>query len=648
MPTAASAEAAPTQPRTQDQLLLEYLDEAFEEAGRLSPESRTSLGSRDGYGKLDDYTEAGGEASLRLAERQFATMKRRFRSAKLSPSSRLSYRLFGYRLRQLRLAQRWNRHSYPATTLSSPATRLPSFMIDQHRMESIEDARSYVSRLTEFERVMKEVAARIRSQTAAGIVPPKLIFQPVREDAQKVITGAPFDSGPDSILLSDFKNKLAALSADPLEKQRLLEATETALKGPLKRGYGAFLSALAEAEPRATGNNGVWSLPRGRAYYNALIRLYSTTALSADEVHRLGLDEVARIHRKMEMTKKRAGFKGTLHQFFAAVKADPRSRYPDDEAGRQAFFADARTLVAKVMAVAPRMFRKMPEAPLEVRPVEPHRQRTSPVAFYAPPVPDGSLPGIYYINVGDLRRVQKLQVRPITFHEGVPGHHFQIALAQSLSGLPKFRRFERYDAFTEGWGLYAERLGDELVPPETPYEEFGSLSMELLRAVRLVVDTGLHVRRWTREQAKDYFKEATPLEEGYIVQQVDRYLVTPGQALTYKLGELEILELRARAELELGDRFDPRDFHDALLSSGSLPLGLVAEQVEAYIKTSLRRPARRRESKVRRGRSSSSLRRRTLPPRDVAEAPSCRSTPPRQGRICEDQAWHVPPYANLC
>jgi len=236
-----------------------------------------------------------------------------------------------------------------------------------------------------------------------------------------------------------------------------------------------------------------------------------------------------------------------------------------------------------VMAAAPKLFHRLPKAALEVRAVEPWRESTAPVAFYNIPAPDGSRPGIYYVNLSDMRQVLKAQVEGISYHEGAPGHHFQIAFAQELEGLPKFRRFGGYTAYVEGWGLYAEQLGKELGFYQDPYSDFGRLSTELWRAVRLVVDTGLHAKRWTREQAIEYFRQNSMLSERDIVKEVERYIVWPGQATSYKIGQLEISRLRAEAEAALGDAFDVRDFHEVVLGNGALPLDVLREQVEAYI-----------------------------------------------------------------
>lgn len=580
-PTTASAD--PIDPTAEDRRLTEFLDRAFDESISRSPETLTTLGIKRDYDKLNNYTDAQRQWQRDLAERQLAAMKAEFDPEKLSPAGRLSYRMFENNVVRGREQFQWRWHSFPVSTNGSPAGGIPVFLINQHRIETVADAEAYVSRLREIERVMNEVSANVRQQASMGIVPPAFNFAPVRADAQKVITGAPFSAGPDSTLLADFTKKVNALSAPIEEKQRLIAAAKAAMTGPVQRGYRTLFATLDAVEPLAKGNHGAWSLPRGAEYYASNLRAQTTTDLNADQIHQTGLAQVRRIHGEMERIKDRVGFKGTLQQFFAHIESGPQYKYPNTEAGRQQYLADAKAFSDQVMAVAPRWFRRLPKAPLEVRAVEAWRQETAPVAFYNRPSPDGSRPGIYYVNLADMNQVLKPQIEAISYHEGAPGHHFQGALAQELPDVPKFRRFGGYGAYGEGWGLYAEGLGKEMGFYQDPYSDFGRLSTELWRAVRLVVDTGLHDKRWTREQAVRYFRQNALLSERDARKEVDRYVNWPGQATSYMVGLLKIRELRERAERELGDRFDIRDFHAVVLENGAMPLDILDEQVTAYI-----------------------------------------------------------------
>ena len=581
--TATAAAPASELAQIQDARLLTFLDAAFDESIASSPETLTALGIKTDYGKLNDYTDAQSERQLALSERQLARMKAEFDPERLSPSGQLSYRMFENNVVRAREQFRWRKHGFPISTNSSPAGSIPVFLINQHRIDTVADAEAYISRLRETERVMREVSARVREQASMGIVPPKFVFAPVRADARKVITGAPFGAGPDSTILADFTKKVNALNAPAEEKQRLIAQAREALSGPFRRGYDTMFAALDEIEPRATGNNGAWSLPQGAAYYASQLRAQTTTDMSADQIHQLGLDQVRRIHGEMEQIKNRVGFKGTLQQFFGHINNGNQYKYPNTDAGRQQYLTDAKAFIAQVMEVSPKWFRRLPKAPLEVRAVETWRQETAPVAFYNRPTPDGSRPGIYYVNLADMNQVLKPQIEAISYHEGAPGHHFQNALAQELPDVPKFRRFGGYGAYGEGWGLYAEGLGKEMGFYDDPYSEFGMLSTQLWRAVRLVVDTGLHHKRWSREQAVDYFRNNALLSERDARKEVDRYVNWPGQATSYMVGQIKILELRERAKRELGDRFDIRDFHAVVLENGSMPLDMLDDQVNAYI-----------------------------------------------------------------
>lgn len=577
------AAAASPDPSAEDRRLLEFLDRAFDERAARSPETLTSLGIKQDYGKLDNYTDQANLEQLRLAEAQLARMKREFRFDRLSPAGQLSWRLAESSVETGRRQNEWRWHGFPFSTNGSPAGRIPVFLINQHRVDSVADAEAYVSRLREVERVMREIDANARRQVQMGIVPPQFVFAPVRADARKVLTGAPFESGADSTLLADFTKKVNALQAPPEEKARLIASARDALSGPFRRGYQTFLGTLDAVEPKATSNAGAWRLPRGAEYYANQLRFFTTTDLSADQIHRTGLDEVRRIQGEMDKIKDRVGFRGTLQQFFAHIKNGSQFKYPNTEAGRAQYLKDADAFIAQVMAKAPQYFHRLPKAPLEVRAVEKFREATASVAFYNQPTPDGSRPGIYYVNLADMNQVLKPQIESISYHEGAPGHHFQIARSIELEGVPKFRRFGFYGAYIEGWGLYAERLGREMGFFQDPYSEFGHLSLELWRAVRLVTDTGLHAKRWTREQAIRYFQENSLLSERDIVKEVERYINNPGQATSYKIGQLKIVELRRRAEQALGNRFDIRDFHEVVLGNGALPLDVLESQVDAYI-----------------------------------------------------------------
>ena len=560
-----------------------FLDAAFDAQAARSPQFLTSLGSKEQYNRLNTHTDSFQREGLALAQSQLQQLRAQFEPDRLSPAGRLSYRLFEEEVEREVESFRWRWHGFPASTNGSPMGSIPVFLINNHKVDSVADAEAYVTRLREVERVMNEISANMRMQAAASIVPSTFNFAPVRADGRRVLAGAPFTNGADTPVFADFKTKVNKLAIADSEKARLIAAAREALTGPFQRGYRAMLATWDSLEPQAAGNRGAWSLPDGTAFYGNQLRQSTTTDLTAVQIHQIGLDQVARIHGEMERIKTQVGFKGTLRQFFKHINDGRQYKYANTDAGRQQYLADARRYIAQVMAVAPQWFLRLPKAPLEVRAVETWRQETAPVAFYNRPSADGARPGIYYVNLADMNQVLKPQTEAISYHEGAPGHHFQIALAQELPAVPKFRRFGGYGAYSEGWGLYSEGLGKEMGFYHDPMSEFGMYSTQLWRAVRLVVDSGIHDKKWTREQAIQYFTDNALLSKRDATKEVERYFNWPGQATSYMIGQLKILELRDKARAALGDRFDIRDFHAVMLENGAVPLDVLEDLVDAYI-----------------------------------------------------------------
>ena len=579
--TAQAPAAAPA--ATEDARLAAFFQAAFLEGARLSPETLTQLGMKERYGELGDYTEAGQRKALAVSEAQLARMKSGFDRTKLSPASQLSYDLFERQVATQRMFAKWYWQNYAVSSNGSALNGLPVMLINAHKVANVAEAEAYVSRLRAVERVAGEVADDIDKRTAKGFLPPAFVFGRVIPDTRNQISGAPFGSGPDHPVWADFKAKVAALTAEPAAKAKLLADGEAALKGPWKRGFDRYLVSLDGMSKKATTVNGVWALPDGGAFYADSVAFFTTTKLTPDQIHQTGLDEVARIRKEMEAVQARIGFKGSLAQFFDFVKTDPKTHYPNTEAGKQQYLTDAKKIIADYMAVADRQFSLLPKQALEVRAVEPFREKTAAVAFYNQGAPDGSRPAIFYVNLSDMSQVLKPQLAAIAYHEGAPGHHFQIARAQEQAGLPMFRRFAYQGAYIEGWGLYAEKLGKEAGFYQDPYDDFGRLTLEIWRAARLVLDTGIHHKRWSREQAVAYMKANTVSSDRDVESEVDRYFTSPGQATSYKVGQLRISELRARSEQALGPKFDLKAFHEVVLEAGPLPLDVLETRVEAFI-----------------------------------------------------------------
>ena len=440
--TAPTAAEAPAQ--SEDERLLAFFEETFQEQIAQSPQQMTALGIKRDYDQLNDYTDAAAVRRMEMSERHLARMQAEFDYGALNHQNQLSWRLFEHSVEQQRAAFPFRHHSFTFAANGNPTGSLPVFMINSHRVDSVEDARAYIARLTEAERVMNEISADVLNAAEMGIVSPAFVFEPTIGDARNVISGAPFDDGEDNPVWADFQRKVGALDASDEEKAELIEAGRAALTGPWLRGYEQIIGTLETLQAQADSNEGVWRLPDGEAYYAQRVAASTTTDLTPQQIHQIGLDEVARIQGEMEAIKESVGFEGSLQDFFAFIKTDARFQFPNTAEGREAYLTEARQHVANAMEVAPRFFHTLPGAELEVRAVEEWRQATASVAFYNRPAPDGSRPGIYYVNLADMTQVLRPQIEGISYHEGAPGHHFQIAAAQELEGVPSFRRFGGY------------------------------------------------------------------------------------------------------------------------------------------------------------------------------------------------------------
>lgn len=582
LPAQARAPAAAA--RSEDARFDAFLQKAFLEGVQQSPQTLTQLGMKARYAELDDASEEAAARSIALSRRQLARMKRDFAFGKLSATNQLNWRLFEDQARRAEFFYTWRWHVYQVSTEGAPTVNLPVFLINSHRVDTVQDAEAYAARLGAIGRVLNQTSDFLEAQARKGVIAPSFVYVPVIESSRAVLKGAPFTEGADTPLWADFKAKVAALKTDDATRARLLDQGRAAMTGPMKAGYDRILGVLEAQAKVANSSDGVWRLPDGAAFYDATLGFFTTTDLKADQIHQIGLSEVARIRREMDAIREKVGFKGDLDAFLTQVKTGAEFHYSKDDAGRAAYLADAnRTIAAYMKTGAPQQFSVLPKAPVEVKAVEAFRTETAPVAFYNQGTPDGSRPGIFYINLGDPSQVLKPMVEAVTCHEATPGHHFQISRSQEQQDLPMFRRFALYGAYVEGWGLYAERLCKEAGLYQDPYSDLGRLSLELWRAARLVVDTGIHAKRWSREQAIAYFQGNTLLSDRDITKEVNRYISNPGQATSYKIGQLKILALRDKARTALGPRFDLKAFHEIILANGALPLGVLEEQVDAWI-----------------------------------------------------------------
>jgi uncharacterized protein (DUF885 family) len=501
----------------------------------------------------------------------------------LDEQSKLSWQLMSERLKRSINDFKWRHHNYPVNQMFGLHSRVASLLINQHRISDTEDAKAYISRLNGLPTLFEQLVVNLNIRAEKGIIAPKFVYPYVINDSENIIKGAPFDDGEPSTLLADFSGKVEALEVDESVKQELIAEATTALLQSVKPAYQNLVAGLKKLEAQADTKDGAWKFPEGEAFYNNALARTTTTDMTAEQIHQIGLDEVERIHGEMRVIMEKVGFDGTLQEFFVHMRDNDDFVYPSTEEGRQRYLSEATALIDNMKDRLDELFITKPKADLTVKAVEAFREKSAGKAFYQQPSMDGTRPGIYYANLYDMASMPTYQMEALAYHEGIPGHHMQIAIAQELEGVPKFRRFGRYTAYTEGWGLYSELVPKEIGLYEDPYSDFGRLAMELWRACRLVVDTGIHAMKWTREEGIDYYVSNTPNAKADAVKMVERHVVMPSQATAYKIGMIKILDLREKAKTEMGDAFDIREFHDVVLENGPVPLTVLEQYVDKYI-----------------------------------------------------------------
>ncbi|MBD9370430.1 DUF885 domain-containing protein [Xanthomonas sp. XNM01] len=567
-----------------------WFETKYEELLQQSPTQLSFLGRSDHNDKLDDMSEQATKDRLAWLEASVKEMEAGFKYDALDDETRLSWDLWKRQYESMRDGMPFLANGYVFDQMNGMHSAFPTFMISIHKAEDEQGYQAYIARLKAAPVMFDQLLERGRAASAQNIRAPKFAFEGVIDQSRKIITGAPFDDGADSALWADLKAKADALVEKKVitaeRADQLKEEARVALVEQLKPGYERIIAWSEEELPKALVNPaGVGTTQaNGAAYYTYQLAENTTTAMTADEVHQLGLDEVARIRGEMEALKDKVGFQGDLQAFFTFIDSDKQFKYPDTDAGRQAYIDDATAAIDNIKKHLPEYFGLLPKAGLEVRRVEAFREQPGAAQHYYPGTPDGSRPGIYYAHLSDMNAMPKTELEVIAYHEGLPGHHMQISIAQELTGVPTFRTQQFHTAYTEGWGLYSEWLAKEMPDTYTdPYSEYGRLMSEMWRAIRLVVDTGMHAKGWTEQQAVDYFRQNSSIPQAAIQSEIRRYLIMPGQATAYKVGMIRIQQLRRKAETELGGKFDIRGFHDVILGGGALPLDLLERRVDQWI-----------------------------------------------------------------
>ncbi len=579
-----------TDEKTETQRLNNWLDEQFDEQLETSPMTKTQLGDKSDYGKLDDFSIAAEQRDLEWLRNSVAEMESLFNYELLTDDGQLSFDMWRFSLERAEAGVAFRHHSY-IFGRGGPHAFLPNFLINFHRVDTVAELQNYVSRLSEFDRVFQQLLERSREASAAGIRQPRFAYDAALDEIARITAGAPFstsDSSPNSPLWSDLQDKTNALVEDGLLDAEAARSMTQEIRNLLATEVlGAYEEVAAwlreDRELASDESEGVWALPDGEAFYNYRLAQMTTVELTAEEIHQIGLDEVARLRNEMEAIKQQVSFDGTLQEFFAFMREDEQFYYPNTDEGRQDYLALNTKFLDAIAQKLPDYFGRLPKAALEVRRVEAFREQAGGAQHYSAGTPDGSRPGVFYSHMSDMSTLPIFQLEDVAYHEGNPGHHMQISIQQELEDVPRFRTQYRTTAYTEGWGLYAEWLAKEMGGFEDPYSDFGRLGGEIWRAIRLVVDTGIHAKHWSEEEAVQYFLSNSPQPEGAIRSEIQRYFTNPGQATAYKIGMLKIQEVRRSAELALGEQFDIREFHDIVLGAGALPLPLLEERVDRWI-----------------------------------------------------------------
>jgi uncharacterized protein (DUF885 family) len=561
--TAASAET-----------LQELLKAEWEWFLRDNPEAATMLGEKR---YADRLTDRSAEAWARRREHNMATLRRMkaIDRSKLSEADQLNYDLF---LHQTELAVAGDRFPYEVATVNQMGGiyMTLSELAQQIPRDTVKDHEHFLARMRAFPRAIDDTIASLKRGAELGVTPSRIIVRDVGELIANQISDDPAKSPIYTIAFTNFRSAIPANEQARLQKEALAVLRTDVL--PAMRRLHKFWTS--EYYPKTREALAWTAVPQGKEWYAHQVKVETTTDLTPDEIHELGKKEVARIRAEMEKIREQTGFKGSLDEFFTFLRNDPRFYYTK----REELLLAYRDICKRVDPELTRLFGNIPRLPYGVVPVPEYSEKAQTTAYYNAGSPQAHRPGLYYVNLYDLKSRPKWEMEALSLHEAVPGHHFQIALAQELEDLPEFRQNMSLNAYVEGWALYAESLGADLGMYTDPYSRFGQLTYEMWRAVRLVVDTGMHAKGWTRKQAIDFFvaNSSKPLHD--IEVEIDRYVAWPGQALGYKLGELKIKELRARAEKTLGEKFDIRAFHDAVLGAGPLPLSVLDTRINEWIR----------------------------------------------------------------
>ena len=562
----------------------QFFESIFQDQVLDSPEFQASLGYKSNYDKWDDITWQKSRERAKKAANDLQFLKKNINYNKIDENTKISYKLMEKRLQRTIDSDNFIFHSYPVTHRGGKHSSIPSFLINYHRIDEIQDVKDYIGRLRNVEPLMDDLMEQLMLRQDVKKLAPAFVYPQAIKTSENIISGYPFEEvEKQNVIYEDFMKKLNALDISDAEKLRYQSEAEAVLLTIVNFSYRKFIDFLKEQQLLAENNHGVWKFEDGAEYYQHTLDGYTTLGLTAQEIHEIGLSEVARIHEEIYVIMDKVNFDGTLKEFFNFMREDPQFYYPEGPIGRQMYLDQVNVVVDTLSNRIEELFFGLPSIPLQVKAVEAYREASAGIAFYQRGQADGSRPGTYYANLYRMKDMPIYKLENLAYHEAIPGHHMQISIQLEVEDMPSFRKYGGYSVYAEGWALYSETLPKEIGLYKDPYSDFGRLSGELWRACRLVVDTGVHHYRWTREEGIDYYMNNTANPEGDCIGMVERHIVWPGQAVSYKIGMLKVQELRAFAEQELGNQFSIQEFHDVVLRNGSVTMDVLEEIVVSWI-----------------------------------------------------------------
>jgi uncharacterized protein (DUF885 family) len=562
----------------------QFFESVFQDYVLESPEFQASLGYKSNYDQWDDITWKSSKIKARRSKDDLKYLTENINYEKLDENSKISYRLMVKRLQRTIDNDKFIFHGYLITHRGGKHSSIPSFLINYHRIDEEQDVKDYIGRLRNIEPLIDDLIVELNLRQDVKKVAPAFVFPQAIKTSENIISGYPFEeTKKQNVIYEDFMKKLNALEMTDAMKLRYQSEMEAVLVTIVNYSYRKLIDFLKEQQKIADNNHGVWKFEDGAAYYQHTLDGYTTLGLTAEEIHAIGLSEVERIHGEIYEIMDKVNFDGTLQEFFDFMREDDQFYYPEGPKGRQMYLDQVQVVVDTLSNRIEELFYGLPSIPLQVKAVEEYREASAGIAFYQRGQADGSRPGTYYANLYRMRDMPIYKLENLAYHEAIPGHHMQISIQLEVEDMPSFRKYGGYSVFAEGWALYSETLPKEIGLYKDPYSDFGRLSGELWRACRLVVDTGVHHYKWTREEGIDYYLNNTANPEGDCIGMVERHIVWPGQAVSYKIGMIKVQELRAYAEKELGNKFSLQAFHDVVLRNGSVTMDILEDIVYSWV-----------------------------------------------------------------